>query len=88
MSLDPAFELPKAVKKVFDQTLCLFCQKVVPVKPPKACGKPLNITANDFQDFIDACKEHQSVGTKKYTDLNEALKIRKVLFSFRLPSNF
>ena len=74
MSLDPAFELPKAVKKVFDKTLCLFRQKVFPVKPPKARGKPLNITADEFQHFIDTCEEHQSVGTTKYRDLNEDLK--------------
>ena len=27
MSLDAVFELPKAVKKIFDKT-CLFCQKL------------------------------------------------------------
>ena len=52
----------------------LILSKVVPVKPPKACGKPLNTTAGDFQDFIDTCIDHQSVGTKKYRDLNEAIK--------------
>ena len=68
MSLDAAFELRKAVKKIFDKKLCLFCSGTT-----NSTRETVKYNS-DFQDFIDTCKEHQSVGTKKYRDLNEALK--------------
>ena len=75
MALEPAFELSKATRKSFDKTCCLFCQEIVPEKPPaKSRGKPLKITSHDFDEFISTCADHIKYGTNKYTELHTEIK--------------
>ena len=71
MSLNPVFDVSNdVVEQAFDKTLCLFCQTAVTINKR---GRPKNVTAADYQDFIDACRDHVKYDTGKYTDLHAVI---------------
>ena len=78
MSLNPVFDVCNDVTgKPYDKMMCLFCQTAVTTpketsaKPKR--GRPKKDDADDFQDFIDVCRDHINYNTGKYTALHDEI---------------
>ena len=72
LHLNSVFKVDSNDTPPFDKKLCMFCQKCVVSKTSKV-GRPVKDDSNDFQNFIDTCRDHAKYETEKYKILQDEI---------------